>query len=511
MRQIVFAVVLFLVPLITTVHGHAQVPGVAQMAVGPSAASRSDVINVLEYGVRCDGVTDDAVAINAAVDVWRQEHGAQRGARLVFPSRGVCLIRSPINLTNVFSRGALVDGNGVVILCETGSLCIDATGVTGVDISNVVLRGSPRNTPRIGIQWAREGSRYGCSEDNARNLVIMGDFSFSDIYIEACEDMSWTDTYIENDEKTTATWLVVEDGLNYWNAESPFQDITIGHKPHGMDELVWTNPIFFQKGPGHMMWLANSHSTELIGEAYGNSPFGAAPFVLAHPPHTNNGNLIVDMHFEEIHQQSVFELDGPNPSPVINGLVWHERGSQPIGSIFSRGPGVQTARLADVDLKIDQYYGTHAPVPKMFDDPAAWSMSGDVFLPTLAWWNQPASWTGCITTLTSERECSLGSLVALTASGPTENLAFAASGDNAYDITVSAPLKLTLSGGSAGQAQRLTLVLRDPSRSSSPVTLPDNVNWVGGRLSGAGHVVTGDTVVTFLTVDGGKSYFGWIN
>jgi hypothetical protein len=511
MRHIIIIISAFLVLTFSFVQGHAQIPNGGPTDDVVSAFSRSDTINVLEYGVKCDGVTDDAAAINAAADVWRQEHLAQRGARLLFPSRGVCLIRSPINLTNVFSRGALVDGNGVVILCETGSICIDATGVTGVDMSNIVLRGSPRNTPTIGIQWAREGTPYGCSEDNAHNLVITGDYSFADIYIEACEDMSWTDTYIENDERTIATWLVVEDGLNYWNAQSPFQTITIGHKPHGMDELVWTNPIFFQKGPGHMMWLANSHSTELIGEAYGNSNFGAAPFVLASPPHTNNGNLIVHMHFEETHQQSVFELDGPDPSPIINGLVWHERGSQAVKYIFSRGPGVQTASLEDVDLKVDQYYGTHAPVPKMFDDQAAWSMSGDVFLPSLAWWNQPAHWTGCITTLLSSRQCSLGSVVALTAPSSTENLSFAASGDNAYDITVSQPLTLTLSGGATGQAQRLTLVLRESSSAGKPVTLPDNVVWVGGRLSGSGHVITRDAVVTFLTVDGGKSYFGWID
>ena len=511
MRRIIVNAFIFLVMTIFSVPGQAQVPSANQLDAAPSGSSRSDAINLLDYGVRCDGVTDDAAAINVAADAWRKEHGAQRGARLLFPSRGVCLIRSPINLTNVFSRGALVDGNGVVILCQTGSLCIDATGVTGLDISNIVLRGSPLNTPKIGIQWARESARYGCSEDNTSNLVITGDFSFADIYVEACEDMSWTDTYIENENKNAAAWLVVEDGLNYWNAQSPFQPITIGYKPHGMDELVWTNPIFFQKGPGHMMWLANSHSTELIGEAYGNSNFGAAPLVLAYPPHTNNGNLIIDMHFEENHQQSVFELDGPDPSPVINGLVWHERGSQPVGSIFSRGPGVDTGRLEDVDLKVDQYYGTHAPVPKMFDDPAAWSVSGDVFLPTLAWWNQPAHWTGCITTLTSARECSLGSVTALTANASGQNLAFAASGDNAYDMTVSAPVTLTLTGGAAGQVQRLTLVLRQSPAGAGFVTLPSNVVWVGNGSRVAHPVVSGDAVITFLTVDGGRTYFGYIN
>lgn len=487
-------------------------PRAAVAAAADAAAIRAhDGISILDYGARCDGTTDDAPAINAAAADWRRAHAARRGARLVFPQRGVCLIRSPIDLTNVFARGARVDGGGVVILCETGGICIDATGDTGIDYADIVLRGSRRHTPRIGIQWARESDHVGCSEDNARNLVVTGDFSFAAIYVEACEDMSWTNAYIENGYAAGPAWLVVEDGFNHWRAQSPFQDITIGDRPHGMDELVWTNPLFFQKGPGHMMWLGNSHSTELIGEAYGNSDFGAAPFVLYGAPHTNNGNLVVEMHIEERHQESVFDLEGTDPDPVINGLRWHERGAQPVGAIFTHGPLIRSVRLQDVDLRIDQSYVSRPPWPRIFADPAAWSMSGDVFLPSLAWWTTPAHWTGCITTLTSPRACSLGGVTALPAGAGAQALAFAVSGDTAYDITAAAPLALTLSGGAPGQAQRLTLVLREPPGQANPVTLPPNVTWVGPRAAAPPPAIRRAAVVTFLTVDGGRSYFGWID
>jgi hypothetical protein len=99
----------------------------------------------------------------------------------------------------------------------------------------------------------------------------------------------------------------------------------------------------------------------------------------------------------------------------------------------------------------------------------------------------------------------------LASTAATENLAFAASGDNTYDITVSQPLTLTLSGGAAGQAQRLTLVLRQGAASPNPVTLPVNVTWIGNHRPKMADTLDRDAVVTFLTDDGGKTYFGWMN
>ncbi|WP_419727959.1 hypothetical protein [Lichenicola sp.] len=466
-------------------------------------------INIVDYGAKCDGHNDDANSINLAVEAWRSQQNAKKNIVLEFPEAGSCLIRSPINLTNVSRRGTIIEGNGATLVCEGSRICVDATGTVGMNIFNLSVEGSRRDPPEIGIQWARESLTIGCSEDNVSNLVVQGQFKFTPVYIEECEDMSWTNSHIENDYAGMSTWLVVEDGINHWDARSTFQQITIGHdEPHGMDELVWINPLFWQKGPGHMMWLANSHSTELLGEAYGNSSYGAAPFVLYETPKTNNGNLVVDMYFEEVHQESAFEIEGPNPVPIIYGLKWHERGVQPLKYIFSHSPNIKLIKLEDVDIGLYQSYIAHPPVPKMFDNPTAWSMSGDIFLPSPTWWNTPSSWTGCITTLSSARECSLGSVIRIEPLDPVVNLIFADSGDTTYDITATKPLALNLTGGTPGQAQRLTVVLRLQPGASGLVTLPKNVIWPGSHKIRLGQMSGAIEVITFLTVDGGQTYFG---
>jgi len=166
--------------------------------------------------------------------------------------------------------------------------------------------------------------------------------------------------------------------------------------------------------------------------------------------------------------------------------------------------------IENANIQVNQFLH-RPPEPKMFDDPAAWTVSGDVFLPSMVWWNQPANWTGCITTLTTARQCSLGSVTTIAASGPTQALMFARSGNNAYDITVSVPLTLSLAGGSPGQAQFLTLVVRQAPNTGYRVTLPANVKWTGAASPTVDTEHDKPTVITFLTVDGGASYLGWKN
>ena len=90
-------------------------------------------------------------------------------------------------------------------------------------------------------------------------------------------------------------------------------------------------------------------------------------------------------------------------------------------------------------------------------------------------------------------------------SGASQAMTFAATGDKAYDITVSQALALSLSGGTAGQFQRLVLIIKNPS--GYPVTLPSgaNIKYAGGIAPAVG---TGFTVITFGTDDASTTIFG---
>jgi hypothetical protein len=89
-------------------------------------------------------------------------------------------------------------------------------------------------------------------------------------------------------------------------------------------------------------------------------------------------------------------------------------------------------------------------------------------------------------------------------------LAFPASGSNCYDVHLGQNLTLTLSGGTTGQYQKLTLILRQPSGGNIAVTLPTgaNVLYAGNVPPTVGMGGSAVTVITFGTADGGTTYFG---
>lgn len=97
----------------------------------------------------------------------------------------------------------------------------------------------------------------------------------------------------------------------------------------------------------------------------------------------------------------------------------------------------------------------------------------------------------------------------IAAAGVTQALAFPSTGSSAFDLTLSANLTLTLSGGVAGQLQELTLVLRQPTTGTPfMISLPNSVNWAGGSAPTVGSTLGSITVITFATSDGGATYFG---
>ena len=93
----------------------------------------------------------------------------------------------------------------------------------------------------------------------------------------------------------------------------------------------------------------------------------------------------------------------------------------------------------------------------------------------------------------------------IAASGTSQAVAFAASGNNAYDITLSANCTISLSGG---VFQHLTLVLRQPASGATySVTLP-GAKYAGGTAPAVSTTNGQVSVITYATPDGGATIFG---
>lgn len=96
----------------------------------------------------------------------------------------------------------------------------------------------------------------------------------------------------------------------------------------------------------------------------------------------------------------------------------------------------------------------------------------------------------------------------IAASGSSRALAFPASGNAAYDITLTANCAVTLTGGTAGQYQTITLVLRQDATAGRTPTLPDGVKWPGGTAPTPNTTAGNIDVFTFSTPDARATVIG---
>lgn len=96
----------------------------------------------------------------------------------------------------------------------------------------------------------------------------------------------------------------------------------------------------------------------------------------------------------------------------------------------------------------------------------------------------------------------------IAASGSSRALAFPASGNAAYDITLTANCAVTLTGGTSGQYQTITLVLRQDATAGRTPTLPAGVKWPGGTAPTPNTTAGNIDVFTFSTPDARATVIG---
>lgn len=95
----------------------------------------------------------------------------------------------------------------------------------------------------------------------------------------------------------------------------------------------------------------------------------------------------------------------------------------------------------------------------------------------------------------------------IAASGSSQSLIFSSFGSRAYDVTLNANCSFSVSGGSVGELQTLTLILRGGSGGFT-AALPGNVKWKGGAAPTVDTSAGSIYLVKIQTSDGGATYAG---
>lgn len=94
------------------------------------------------------------------------------------------------------------------------------------------------------------------------------------------------------------------------------------------------------------------------------------------------------------------------------------------------------------------------------------------------------------------------------ASGSAVTLSFPSNGSASFDVTLTANCTFTVIGGTNGQMQQITLVLRQDATAGRVPTLPSTIKWTSGSPPAWNTVAGRVDIVTLTTTDAGTTVFG---
>src|SRR5262249_46836034 len=134
------------------------------------ASTQGTVVSLLDFGARCDGNTDDAVAFQKAINA------AANGRLTLPPNKVICTVRSRLNLTAPIS----IEGGGVTIRFDfPGRTANEDGGLFNIQSSRITFDGLRIDASGI-VGALGEANRYGILAD------APGQTRYDEIVIRNC-------------------------------------------------------------------------------------------------------------------------------------------------------------------------------------------------------------------------------------------------------------------------------------------------------------------------------------
>lgn len=365
------------------------------------------VINVMNFGAKCDNSTDDSSAINSALAAAKAigfGQSATQPVKIQFPPNKKCLILNTLNFTGNpgnntgFLYPGIVVENAYILCATNGTPCIDASGSSAIQWKTITIVGNNTSTPNIGIQLARLTPTGQAAGHTFNGLTMAGFFTFAAVYNLASEVTKFTGhPSITNANVAGCSYAVVLDGLNHFNATSAFQTInivpdttTISFNDNWVDSGAIVN---FSSCAA--AWVGGTGAFQFNGSSnLSASSCGITLWQGTNDSFNQNTSITFHAHFETVNVQNTFCIDGPAVSPIIRGFIYdNENGFQAANAIFKITGSATSVTVYGLNISVSLVTSTN-PNPKLFDDATKWNVSGHIRLPIEFTWTEPASFSG---------------------------------------------------------------------------------------------------------------------
>lgn len=371
-------------------------------------ASRfAEVINVKDFGARCDGdpTGDDATAINAAIASARHRFrdSTLDSVTIEFPRNSKpCVVKSTINLTGFdhFRRHLTINGNGTPLLgVLRDKPVVDALGshrMVWNDVSITAQLGDA--VPSYGLIIGATDNGNGGSINTFSNLTISGYFSVSAFYNFGGEQNTYINPTFQNFQPTGQTYAAIFDGFNHFNVSSAFvRQQAAPDNPHSFNANTVINGRFTVEGnpAATPIWIGGSRSHTWIS-SYAYNQLGASCVRLSQLSGKSGINyaLRLDLHCEDDSLQNIFEMVGPHPAPQLTSFAFTDAALFAKTYVFKLGKGIDSASIVDLDLRIPLVASSATNV-KLLDAPERWtSITGDAYIANPSIWTAPAEFSG---------------------------------------------------------------------------------------------------------------------
>ncbi len=370
-------------------------------------------VNLKDYGVKCDGSTNDGPAFNAAMVAVKANYSVTTGlpsANLIWPP-GTCRINTTLDLTGLTGAPqVVVTAYGVTFEAHTtGMPVVDLTGSSRVRWQGGRIVGDATDIPVVGMRVGRGAVAPAQGSFNKiDSLSIEGSFSVGAFYNNQGEQTIVTNA-IFNDNYPTAGQLVsnpsavgghglINDGYSlFWSA---VPTVLAGATSPGMGSFVGASykDIYVSAtgtnaaALGSAIWAGNTYGHVYSGANYATTGGAGGPTVELYAA-AGGTNFALDLgHLHsELHGSTsspIVLFDGTSTATTYQAFSLSEEsccGTPPGASSFF-GLGGSLTSLVMTGARFS--FANPNNMTGIFDDPTKYMFSGYAYLGgNVSYWN----------------------------------------------------------------------------------------------------------------------------